>query len=446
MKLNLFGTNVNVWALAALMGMGLFTAACSDDDGNGDGGDDDVTVVEPENGATLSGVIRSGQTVVLKEGYSFKLSGEYVVEDGGLLKIEPGVTIKAQNNDEGATQKNDYIMVAMGGKIDAQGTPDKPIVMTVEEMPAEGSSLGKMGWCGVHICGKAHTNKGNGTLSEIGNFPYGSGTSTANDNDNSGIIRYVRLECAGYAFTSEKEANGLTLYGVGSGTTIDHVQVYRGADDGFEFFGGSVNAKYLIATDCEDDSFDWTEGWNGKAQFLVADQRGTSGAKDNGDCLIEADNNGDDNAATPVAHPVLANMTLIGNNSAEGNRGIRLREGTQAEIYNSIVTGKSKSLTVETPGTENSLVDGTSKLQYVILGGGFDTKESIYTENLFLAADNHNQVSSTAIPVFAADDFVGVIENGAATLSDSFFITADYCGAVKEGDTNWNLNKAWIRR
>ena len=173
-------------------------------------------------------------------------------------------------------------------------------------------------------------------------------------------MRYVRLECAGYAFSEETEANGLTLYGVGNGTTIDHIQVYRGADDGVEFFGGSVNVKYLIVTDCEDDSFDWTEGWNGKAQFLVADQRGTTAAKDNGDCLIEADNNGDDNAATPIAHPILANLTLIGNNSTEGTRGIRLREGTQAEINNAIVPGKQKSLTVEQERTESTMDDGTS--------------------------------------------------------------------------------------
>ena len=317
--------------------------------------------------------------------------------------------------------------------------------MEASGYPAEGASLGGNGWCGVHICGKAHTNKGTGTKSEIGGYPYGSGSSTANDNDNSGTMRYVRLECAGYAFSEETEANGLTLYGVGNGTTIDHIQVYRGADDGVEFFGGSVNVKYLIVTDCEDDSFDWTEGWNGKAQFLVADQRGTTAAKDNGDCLIEADNNGDDNAATPIAHPILANLTLIGNNSTEGTRGIRLREGTQAEIYNAIVTGKPNCLTVETEGTESSLADGTSKLQYIVLGQNFSSAEGIYTQDMFLAEGNHNSVSATNIPSFASNDFVGVIDGG-ATLSDSFFTTAAYCGAVSADNSAWDLNKAWMRK
>lgn len=439
MRLDIFRTNINACTLAALMSLGICAASCSDDNNN----DDDIPsgTTEPESGATLSGIVRAGQTVLLREGRTFSLSGEYLVEDGGILRIEPGVTIRAINTDD----TPDYIMIAQGGQIDAQGTASDPIVMTVENYPAEGASLGGNGWCGVHICGRAHTNKGTGTLSEIGGYPYGSGTSTANDTDNSGTMRYVRLECAGYAFTEETEANGLTLYGVGSGTTIDHIQVYRGADDGIEFFGGSVNVKYILITDCEDDSFDWTEGWNGKAQFLVADQRGTSGAADDGDCLIEADNNGDDNEATPFAHPILANLTLIGNNSQNGTRGIRLREGTQAEIYNAIVTGKPRSLTVESQLTEEALADGTSKLQYVILGEDFSTTEGIYTQDMFLAEGNHNQVSSASIPSFADDDFVGVIDGG-TTLSDSFFTAAAYCGAVQDGDSAWNLTGSWIRR
>lgn len=431
MKLNFLNWNVNVWALAALVGMGSLSSCSSDDDGMGDGGDTGEIVVD--NGATLSGIVTKGQTVILKEGRSFKLSGGYTVEDGGLLKIEPGVTIEAVEDDI-----VDFILVKMGGKIDAQGTADSPIIMTAQLKESKA-------WGGIHICGKAHTNKGTGTKSEIGDASYGSGASTANDNDNSGTLRYIRLEYTGYAFTKEKESNGLTCYAVGSGTTIDHIQAYKGADDGFEFFGGSVNVKYLVATDCEDDSFDWTEGWNGKGQFLVADQRGTSGVKDDGDCLIEADNNGDDNAASPVAHPILANMTLIGNSSSEGSRGIRLREGTEAEIYNSIVTGKPKSLTVETEITENALKDGKSKLQYVVLGQAFSSNEGIYTEDLFLAEANKNQVNSANIPAFADNSFVGVID-GAVKLSDSFFTETDYTGAVKDGDSNWGIGKAWIRK
>ena len=150
-------------------------------------------------------------------------------------------------------------------------------------------------------------------MSEIGNAPYGGDQ----EDDNSGTLRYIRLEYTGYAFDEEHESNGVSFYGVGSGTTVEYLQAYKGADDGFEFFGGSVNAKYLVVTDCEDDSFDWTEGWNGKAQFLVATQVGTTGATDaDGDCLIEADNQDVNPNATPCSFPTLSNLTLIGNNSS----------------------------------------------------------------------------------------------------------------------------------
>lgn len=433
MKLKDF--RLNKWALAALMGM--FTlASCSSDDDNGNdnnGGDSNEIVIE--NGSTLNGTVASGKTALIKEGYNVKLSGEYIVEDGATLKIEPGVTITAVRDET-----PDYILIKQGGKIDAQGTANNPIVMTAQY--TSGEVLNTVGWGGIHICGKAHTNKGTGTKSEIGNAPYGSGESTANDNDNSGILRYIRLEYTGFALDEEHEANGVSFYGVGSGTTVDHIQVYKGGDDGFEFFGGSVNVKYLVATDCEDDSFDWTEGWNGKAQFLVATQAGTTGAKDNGDCLIEADNNGDNNTATPYAHPILSNLTLIGNNSENGTRGIRLRAGTEAEIYNTLVTGKPKAVTVETQHTEEALSNATSKLEYItVKNGAFDSKEGVYTQDKFLATANNNTLDGT---FSFSNSFVGTIDGGKdLSTSDSFFTKAIYRGAVGTNDT-WTSG-TWIK-
>lgn len=123
--------------------------------------------------------------------------------------------------------------------------------------------------------------------------------------------------------------------------TVEHLQAVNGSDDGFEWFGGTVNVKYLVSTNNTDDSFDWTEGWCGKGQFMVAYQ-----ISEECDALIEADNNDNDNFATPISHPVLSNLTLVGN-GADG-RGVRLRAGTQAELYNVIVTGKGRALTTET--------------------------------------------------------------------------------------------------
>lgn len=139
MRLDIFRTNINACTLAALMSLGICAASCSDDNNN----DDDIPsgTIEPESGATLSGIVRAGQTVLLREGRTFSLSGEYLVEDGGILRIEPGVTIRAINTDD----TPDYIMIAQGGQIDAQGTASDPIVMTVENYPAEGASLGGNG-------------------------------------------------------------------------------------------------------------------------------------------------------------------------------------------------------------------------------------------------------------------------------------------------------------
>lgn len=118
-------------------------------------------------------------------------------------------------------------------------------------------------------------------------------------------MQYIRLEYTGFAFDEEHEANGISFYGVGNGTIVDHCEAYKGSDDGFEFFGGSVNVSNMVVISCSDDSFDWTEGWNGKGTDLVAYQEAKATLGYDCDCLIEADNNENDNAATPVSHPVL---------------------------------------------------------------------------------------------------------------------------------------------
>lgn len=429
---------LNVWALAACMGLFSLTS-CSDDDNNGNGGDGgngdnggSQSEIVVEDGATLSGTVNNGQTVRLSQGRSFQLSGGYTVADGGKLIIEPGVTITSQRDDT-----PDYILIAQGGYIDAQGTAESPIVMTAN---LNGEALRTGGWGGIHICGKAHTNRGEGTYSEIGESLYGG----SEEEDNSGILRYIRLEYTGFALDSEHEANGLSLYGVGSGTTIDHIAIYKGGDDGIEFFGGSVNVKYAVVIDCEDDSYDWTEGWNGHAQFLVASQAGTTGEKDNGDCLMECDNNGDNAILTPIAHPILSNLTLIGNNSTEGDRGIRLRAGTEVEIYNTLITGKNRSITIETPETDASFTRETtpSVLEYLVCSGSFDNEEenATYTEDLFLAANN--ELNATDINF--TDGFIGTLDGGIdPTTLGSFFSTATYKGAVETG-ADW-INGNWIR-
>lgn len=398
--------------MALIAGVSLFATSCSSDEDPvnnlGDGGEDTYVL---DSDIT--------ENVTLETGKTYTLNGGVHVKSGATLTIQPGVTIVAQHDET-----VDYILIEQGAKIDAQGTAAQPIVMTSEKKEAGA-------WGGLHICGYAHTNNGSGK-SEIGNAPYGGN----NDADNSGTLKYIRLEYTGYAFDEEHEANGVSFYGVGNGTTVEHLQAYQGSDDGFEFFGGSVNVKYMVVTSCSDDSFDWTEGWNGKAQFLVAYQEGESSLGYACDCLMECDNNGTNNAATPVAHPTIANATLIGNGGDA--QGVRLRAGTQVELYNTIITGKGKPLTVETNETENALKDGTSKLEYVAISGELSSKQGIYTNADFAQATGNltNQEFSWT------GKYVGTLDGGKDLSADSFFTKTDYKGAVKSGDdwtSGWTL-------
>lgn len=353
-----------VMALAA--GMSFFTA-CSDDDDDDDDDDRGGTIVT--DNTVLKGSITSD--VTLKAGNNYKLSGEYIVEEGATLNIEAGVKIVAVYDDI-----VDYILVKQGAKINAVGTSDAPIVMTSEkEEPGA--------WGGIHICGRAHTNaEGGKGSSEIGGAQYG-GTV---DNDNSGIIKYVRVEYTGYAFDEEHEANGITFYGVGNGTTVENCQAYKGSDDGFEFFGGTVNVNNLVAVNCSDDSFDWTEGWNGHGTNLLAYQETETTLGYDCDCLIEADNNENNYSATPVSHPVLSNLLLVGNGGSK--QGMRLRRGTQVDVNDAIICGKGKPLCVESSETEIALKEGKSTLSNIILNASLNSEKGIYTNNDFTASGN----------------------------------------------------------
>ena len=360
-------SNWKFMTMALAASMTLFTA-CTDNNepGNGDGGED--------NKYELTKDIESDTE--LEAGKTYTLSGGIHVKNGATLKIPAGVTIIAKHDDV-----VDYILIEQGAKIDAQGTASNPIVMTSEKKEPGA-------WGGIHICGYAHTNAEGGTgSSEIGGAPYGGN----NDADNSGTLRYVRVEYTGFAFDEEHEANGISFYGVGSGTIVDHCEAYKGSDDGFEFFGGSVNVNNMVVVSCSDDSFDWTEGWNGKGTDLVAYQEAKATLGYDCDCLIEADNNENDNAATPVSHPVLKNLILAGN--GESKQGIRLRRGTQADIDNAKVCGKGQPLVVESALTNAALKNGTSKLTNMTVTAALES-DGDYTNDDFTAVTS-NKVDAT---------------------------------------------------
>ena len=304
--------------------------SCEDDEGNPDALDGD----------TLSG--NYTKDVTLEEGKTYYVEGDAIIKSGATLTIEKGVTII------GKSEFVSYLLIEQGAKIMAEGTADDPIIMTADKKETGA-------WGGLHICGKAPINKTGGTgESEIGGAAYG-GSDAA---DNSGVVKYVRLEYTGVALDDEHESNGISMYGVGNGTTIEYVQVYEGADDGIEFFGGTANVKYIYVKGALDDCIDWTEGWSGKGQYMIAQQTGA------GDRGIEGDNNGSNNTAEPYASPTLSQVTLLGNGD-DGNYGAKLREGTKGKIVNLIVTGfKKRSIHVEHNQTLLNVIDGSLDVDF----------------------------------------------------------------------------------
>lgn len=218
---------------------------------------------------------------------------------------------------------------------------------------------------------------------------------------------------------------------------VDYILVEQGGDDGFEFFGGTVNISHAVATSRSDDSFDWTEGWSGRAQFIVAYQQPESTLGYDCDCLMECDNNGKDFGAKPVAHPIIANATLVGNGSSVGKRGVRLRAGTEVELYNTIIVGKANPLTVETTETETAMLNGISKLSHVVISSELTSKEGIYTNADFVAATGNAINANPGL----TSNVIGTLE-GSTSLTDPFFATADYTGAVP-ASANWMTG--WTR-
>lgn len=284
-------------AIAALT----FTSCSSDDETK----TPDTTVIDPAN---FKGQLLAGETATLDANTEYNLTGSFVIRDGATLTIPAGTVIKAT----GGTSA--YLAVAQGGKIFVNGTATNPVVMTsAKANPAAGD------WGGVVICGRANTNKGGATgqtaTAEVSDLTYGGTVA----NDNSGSITYLRIEYTGAAFTNEKEFNGLSLFGVGSGTKIEYVQSFEGGDDGIEFFGGTVNGKYLISTGSQDDSIDFADGWAGTGEFWYIEGVAKAG--------IEGSNNGDNGAALPTTTATLKNISIVKGDGAGSEGGLFIKEG-----------------------------------------------------------------------------------------------------------------------
>ncbi len=310
-----------------------FFTSCSSDDNGKSQTPSSTFVVNPTD---FKGTITDG-IVTLDANVVYKLTGKIQINSGAVLTIPAGTKI------EGLGGTTAYIAVAQGGKINVNGTAAKPVIMT------SGLATKAAGdWGGLVICGKAPINRVSGGMttaqSEVADLTYGG---TASD-DSSGSITYLVIQYAGAAFNSEKEFNGISLFGVGSGTVFQNVQAIHGADDGFEFFGGTVNTSNLVSIGNEDDQFDWTEGWNGTNTNWYAKL-----AYGKGNRGIEADNFEFGFANTPIANPAITNISLIGPGSTADaanfaeNSAIKLRRGTKAIFTNVYISDWKVGVDVE---------------------------------------------------------------------------------------------------
>lgn len=437
---------------------------------------------------TVSGRINAD--TVFRKTNTYILKGLVYIVGNHTLTIEPGTVIKGSFSGADVAA----LIITRGSKINAVGTPTDPIIFTsAAPNPASGD------WGGIVICGKAPINTSfNGTngLYQVeggidnanGDGLAGSGDAVAPTpvaNDNSGVMSYVRIEYAGYAFQPDKEINSLTLAAVGSGTQLDHIQVILAKDDAYEWFGGTVNAKYLIAYKTQDDDFDTDNGFSGKVQFglvirdsLIADIS-TSEA-------FESDNNASGTTATPKTSGIFCNITAIGPRATLNNvgnslfrAGAQIRRNSALSIYNSIIMGWPQGLLIDastgTP-TDLNIQDSTLRVRNTTLAGNtINVKYTVsasaatgandasmlawfssayYNNDILTNASDakliqpFNYVSPDPTP-FAGSNGNQKILNGAAftdpKLNDPFFTVVTFRGAIAPAGAEATWWKGWTK-
>ncbi|GAA3965893.1 hypothetical protein [Mucilaginibacter dorajii] len=396
-------------------------------------------------------------------GITYRIRG-YVYVDGATLTIDPGTKIVSNKDSAGV------LIIYKGSKINAAGTAAKPIVFTSAEASPKPGDFG-----GLVIVGNA-TGNGNHAVLEGGVDVAHQSFGGTNDADNSGVLQYVRIEYGGKAVNPGDEVNGLSMYTVGSGTTVDHVEVLRGLDDAFEFFGGAFNAKYLIAYNNADDDYDMDDGYHGKIQFAVSikdpaftDNKGTTGDISNN---FEVDNTTDAKGylLTPVTNPTLSNFTAIGPNNATGvsadyGYGMRWRRGAKFTLANSIVMGGQKAgFDIDNDPTAQFYISGTSGfLNSLLQSYGDNYKvDKLATAGLLTAAglktlvegrdksktyaaatdigltDPFNNTAPNLLPKSGSAAATAAAAFTATALTDSFFTKVTYVGAIDPAGTDWS--------
>ncbi|MBD3183759.1 hypothetical protein GF312_15825 [Candidatus Poribacteria bacterium] len=411
--------------------LAVMLVGCSDDEDEDEDDNIEGDVV------VLTGVIEEDMTLTSDKNYLLR-GGVFIGTGEGenvTLTIEAGTTIYGESATKG------MLVISRGSKIIAEGTASAPIILTSDKAVGQRN---RGDWGGLIINGNAPLNTGDEAYGEGGTGYYGGN----NPNDNSGILKYVRVEFAGREISPDNELNGIAFQAVGSGTVVEYVQVHMNKDDGIEMFGGNVNIKYALVTGAADDSFDWTDGWQGKAQFVVAQQYADD--SDNG---IEADNNGEDNIATPISNPTIYNLTLIGAPGSEhSDIGMLLREGTKAKIYNGLIVGfQDSGLDVDHAATFDNADAGELVVDNCVFYDNVenfkddDDGDDTFDEGAF--GNKGNNLEASQAPVAdpynqTAPDFSS---QGPATShavksppSDGFFESVNFIGGV-DPNNDWTV-------
>jgi hypothetical protein len=413
--------------------------------------------------------LEPGETYVWTSDNEYLLDGIVFVEEGAELYIEPGTVVRGaigSGNDASA------LVITRGAKIFAEGFADNPVIFTAEEDDGTLTSDDRGLWGGLILLGYATTNNTENKQIEGVNELTVEGDDRAvyggdDDNDSSGILRHVSIRHTGIAVGDQagNEIQGLTLGAVGRGTIIEYVESYASADDGFEWFGGTVDAKYLVSAFTSDDNFDWDEGFRGRGQFWFAIQGGDESGR-----IAEMDGSSTSSEnTTPFGMPIISNVTYIGPGadafpfpSGDGNEALIFRDNTGGEYHNSIFTdfGSEQGLAitvedVDGEGTFDSrtrLEQGDLALRNNIWFGfsaGTSTEDFIpqeFVRTYLTAPENNNQVTDPMLQSIDRSEGSELLDprlasgspasSGAVPLSDSWFSSVPFKGAFG-GNTNW---------
>jgi len=303
-----------VFAMAAILGLTI--TSCSSDDNNNNGDDNKSTFVLKVD--DLKGNINDG-VVTLDPTKTYTLTGGLVVKGGATLVIPAGTTIKSSPTAESTSL---FIAVERNAKININGTASQPVVMTSgKATPAQSD------WGGLIIAGNGIVNTGANGTSEVGALSYGGTDNT----DSSGNINYLKISYTGSKFSATKEYNGVSFFGVGSGTVVSNIYTFESGDDGIEFFGGAVNASNLIIVNSYDDSLDFADGWQGTATNVYI-----SGVTKAG---VEGSNNEKDpSGALPLTNAKITNVSIVKGAATflADEKAINYKEGGGKQTYTNL--------------------------------------------------------------------------------------------------------------